>query len=129
MCLNNQNEPTEKTAEEAPMYNLSPDQQTAETDCLNEQPMQQQNGTQQVGEQTLNPDFPYSLPTFSYNHKPINNNTQLPYDAQRDYTQIQPTAPKLETPLLTRKNSEYENMNVNISNWNDKYSKEKIKKN
>ena len=120
MCLENQNEQTEKTPEEAPMYNLSSDQKTAESDCWNEQPMQQQNGTQQVGEQTdqskLNSDFPYSFPSYPHNDNPINN-TQLPYDAQRDYTQIQPTAPKMETPLLTRRNSEYENMNVNSVNW------------
>lgn len=111
MCINNQ-EQTEKAPEEAHMYSLTSDQKTAEIDCLDEQPMQPQYSIQQVGEQpnqpNLNADFPYSLPT-NLLVGPINN-TQVPYDAQKDYTQIQPTAPQMETPLLTGRNSEYENI-------------------
>lgn len=32
--------------------------------------------------------------------------TQSPCDAQKDYNQMKPTAPEMETPLLSRKNPE-----------------------
>lgn len=118
-CIDNQNEENEKLPEETPMYNLTSDEKTPDIECLNEQTIRQENSTQRVDEQTdqpkLNPDFPYSFPTYPHNDSPINH-SQLPYDAQKDYTRIQPTAPKMETPLLTRKNSDYDNVNEDNRN-------------